>query len=374
MKVIVVGAGLAGTVAAARAHGLGAQVVVVADRPGATALHGGGWAIGPAALVAQGLLPQRLDEALGFVRAGLPALALTRGPFALYDTDGVRRAVDMAPASHAAARKRRGRWLVADLAPLGHPFAEMLGAVGAPVAVDWPRWPGAFGRSFAAAAARFDGVGEADALLAALAAGLAPHGEIEGVLLPPVLGLDQPEVHRAVFEEALGIRVAEALGTTPGTPGLRLHRALEAWLARLEIPVRRGRVTALHAEACQVEIEGRLEGADAVVLAVGGRLSGGLDGSEVTPLCLPVRPRPPLDKVAAVRSRGPYWGRLFEGGLRVDDRMRVLGLDGGVIDPHVLAAGDVLAGPDPVATRCASGKAVLSGYLAGENAAKGGPR
>ena len=54
--ILVVGGGLAGTVAAARLIALGRNVTLVHDRPGATALHGGGWLLGGSLGQAQGRL------------------------------------------------------------------------------------------------------------------------------------------------------------------------------------------------------------------------------------------------------------------------------------------------------------------------------
>ncbi len=376
MKVIVVGAGLAGTLAAARAHALGAQVVVFADRPGATVMHSGGWAIGAASLLAQGLPPDRLEDALALLTEGLAELTLVRGPLLLTDTDGIPRPVDLVPASHAVSATWRNERAVVDLAGLGHPFAEMQPR-GVALSVDYPTWPGAFGRSYAAVAARMAQPGELDALAAALLAGLARlESPVDGVILPPVLGLDTPEVHRAALSAAIGLPVAETLGTAPSTPGLRLHRALGRWLDRLDIPIRSGRVVAVDAAMGRVTGEdGRSESADAVVLATGGRFSGGLTGAPTSPLgSAPIRPRPAVELARGTRAHGPYWGRLFESGVRVDARMRVLGHDGSPLEGLLYAAGDLLRGPDALTTGCASGKAVLSGYLAGESAAKGGAR
>jgi glycerol-3-phosphate dehydrogenase subunit B len=370
MKVLVIGAGLAGVVAAARAAALGVEVSVVAHRPGATLMHGGGWAIGGPALLGQGLPVDRLDEVLGFVRDGLPELALQRGPFVLHDVEGARRACDLAPASHAAASGLPPSLANIDLLGLGHPFAEMQ-PVGSPLGVHWPE-ASAFGRSYASAAQRIEQDPAAmDALEAALVTAIAGR-RFGGLVLPPVLGLTGVEARRARLSERLGMPVAEALDVLPSTPGLRLHLALQTWLARLDIPVRFARVTEVVAERGSVITEdGLTQSADGIILALGGRLTGALHSGCSVLGTLPVTPQLPVNLQEAVRRRGPYEGRLFRSGLPIDARMRPLDHHGGPHNRRLFACGDLLAGPDQLVSHTSSGRAVLSAYLAGEAAAKG---
>ena len=240
--------------------------------------------------------------------------------------------------------------------------------VGTPVTVDYPRWTGAFDRSFAAVAARLEKPDEQAALTEALTAALDGGGHT-ALLLPPVLGLENANTIRARLEEALGIPVAEALGTMPSTPGLRLDGALRRWLARLEVPVRRARVTAVEPDGSAVHLgEERLE-ADAVVFATGGVVPGGLQiGAEAREPLADLRVEHlPIDLLAAVHPDRPYGGALFRVGVPVDGCLRPVGHDGAPIHPRLFAVGDLLAGPDSVGDRCSSGRAVLSGYLAAEH-------
>ena len=368
MSVVVIGCGLAGATAAARLSALHVPVTVVADRPGATVMHGGGWYLGLNRLPRYGLASPRIGEALELLSGGLDGeLELDDGPFALTDTGGVRRLVDLAPRNHARAASFQAPFAVADLAPVGHPFAQMQPA-GTPVTVEYPRWPGAFDRSFAAVAARLEQPDEQAVLTEALATALEGRG-FTALLLPPVLGLENANRIRVRLEEALGIPVAEALGTAPSTPGLRLEGALRRWLSRLEVPVRRARVTAVDRDGRVVHLgEARLD-ADAVVFATGGVVPGGVEiGLEAREPLAGLRVDPlPIDLLTAVRPDRPYGGALFRVGVSVDRCLRPIGHDGEPVHPRLFAVGDLLAGPDNVGDRCSSGRAVLSGYLAAEH-------
>ena len=375
MTAIVIGAGIAGAVAAARLADKGVATTVIADRPGASILHGGGWLLGMENLTRFELPAPAMDAALEFVEAGLPGLGLADGPFTLLDVDGVPRHVDMAPATHAAGHAFcdpafNGRVGVIDLAGLGHPFAQMCPWLET-ISIPWPEWTGAFGRSFAAAAARVEADSqEADRLITALQAGCRDR-KLDAVLLPPVLGLGSAMALHARAQGALGVPVAEALDTLPSTPGLRLDRALSAWLTRLGVQRERARVTAIDAAAGTVTLPDAVLSAKVIILATGGVLPGGLTSDQVMtePLAgLRVTPELPVDVMLAVRPDRPYDADLFRAGLAVDAQMRPIGYDGEPVHPALFAAGDLLAGPDVAADACGSGVALLSGFLAADAA------
>ncbi|MEZ4467448.1 MAG: FAD-dependent oxidoreductase [bacterium] len=369
--VTVIGAGLAGTVAAARLVHLGVPVRLIHDRPGVTPMHGGGWLLGLETLA--GVPAARMDEVLAFLEGGLPELALTDGPFDLLDTDGVVREVDVAPASHAAGASLPPGSAAVDLLGLGHPFAEMCKGFKT-LAIDWPTWPGAFGRSYAAAAQRLeDDATGLDALAEALRAALARQ-PAPGLLLPPVLGLTAVEARRARLQAAVGVPVAEALGTVPSTPGLRLWRALADWRARLApgLTLVEGRVTALDLKSRSLLVGHDRHPFDALILATGGPIPGGLTsaGSVTEPLLgLRITPELACDWQRSVRPDRPYDADLFRAGVAVDAAFRPTRHDGRPVDRRLFAVGDLVAGVDAVADRCGSGLAILSGFIAAEAAA-----
>lgn len=308
MSVTIIGAGLAGTVAAARLAALGQTVRVIHDRPGVTPMHGGGWLLGLETLARAGVPTGRMDEALALVTQGLADLGLQDGPFDLRDADGVLREVDVAPASHAAAARLPAGSAAVDLLGLGHPFAEMCSGFKV-LAVEWPTWPGAFGRSYAAAAAQVEAdASHLSALTAALQQALAT-APAPGLLLPPVLGVAGVEARRLALEAALGVPVAEALGTIPSTPGLRLWQALAAWRARLAPAVVevQGRVTAVDLAARTLTIGDAKQPFDALILATGGLHPGRADerwGGDGAPPG-PAHPARDRLRLAALRPSRP---------------------------------------------------------------------
>lgn len=380
--VLVVGAGLAGTLVAARLHALGVPVRVVADRPGATILHGGGWLLGRETLRrgepesdAGADLDADLDAAIDFARAGLPSLALTEGSFELPDVDGARRLCELAPATHAVVEGFGPRRAVADLVPVGHPFAAMQ-TRGTPVAVEWPAFPDVFGRSFASVAHRLEAdPAEPARLIEALKRALRG-STFDALLLPPVLGIERTESLRVQLEQALGLAVGEALDTLPSTPGFRLHAALATWLRTLGVPVQVARVSALSLDPLGLRVGDLLLPASAVVLATGRYLSGGLtvypDVNE--PLAgLTLVPDVPTNPLRSVRLDGPYDGRFFETGVACDRASRAIGPDAEPVHPAVFAVGDLLGGADGLSQAHASGRCLTSAWRAARAIAAGRP-
>ncbi len=367
LPVLVIGAGLAGTVAAARLQARGVPARVLADRPGATLLHGGGWLLGPDALREHHPVAEAaLDDALDFVRIGLESLALTEGLFDLPDVEGARRTCELAPATHAVVDGFGKGHAVADLAPLGHPFAAMQGR-GTVVAVDWPPYPDVFGRSFAAMAHRLEAdPAEPARLIQALKRGLEGTRH-DALLLPPILGISRTESLRRLVADALGMPVGEALDALPSTPGFRLHAALTAWLAAARVPTQTARVSSISLDPLGVQVGDLLLPARAIVLATGRYLTGGLTMHPAVrePLAdLPLTPTVPTNPLWGARADGPYDGRVFETGVGHDPGFRALGLDGRPVHPHVYAVGDLLGGVDALTQGHASGLCIASAWVA----------
>jgi anaerobic glycerol-3-phosphate dehydrogenase len=364
--VLVLGSGLAGTVAACGLAARGVPVRVVADRPGASALHGGGWLLGAAGQLdaAWPGAARHLDAATAFVREGLGSLDLRAGAFVLPDVEGARRACELAPASHAVVATFGPRVGVVDLVPLGHPFAVMQ-ATGTPIAVDWPPAPDAFGRSFAFVSQRVEAEPALlEGLLVALRTALAGH-TVDALLLPPVLGVLRAEAHRRRLVEALGLPVGEALDVLPSAPGLRLHAALSAWRAAACVETETARVSAIERSPLGVRIGDAFRPASAVVLATGRYLTGGLsmhptvaEPLAALPLAVPVATNP----LTEARREGPYDAGPFATGVRVDATMRICGADGRPVHDGLFAAGDVVGGVDVLTSACASGLALAGGY------------
>lgn len=373
--VLVVGAGVAGALCAARLVEAGVDALLVAHRPGASALHYGVWSLGAQGLST--LTPQLADElepALACLQAGLPELALRRGRFRVVDVEGRVRVGELAPDTIAAQLDLPEGAAVVDLEPLGHPFAGLIRFERPDMptlSVSWPSSPGVFGRSLASVASALGTDEGLDAFAGALKASVAAAG-VPGVLLPPVLGLRAPAAALARLRAAVGVPVAEAAGGHPSTHGLRLHLALEAWLGRLGLPRVTGEVSEINPSTLEVRVADRALRPRAVVLATGGFIPGGLRELEegvAEPLVgAPVSPRQPANALTAAPDAGPWGGPLFRVGLPVDERMRPLRPNGEPVHQRLFAAGEIISAGDRAASRWASGLCLASGWRAGAEA------
>ena len=125
---------------------------------------------------------------------------------------------------------------------------------------------------------------EARAALAEAVAGLGAEGRV--LLFPPVLGLDAHAPLIAALEAASGSRVGEALAFPPhAVNGYRLQRALDAALRRAGVERVSARVRSVAAAENDrlaltlADGQGRGIEADAVVLATGRFVGGGLEAA-----------------------------------------------------------------------------------------------
>jgi glycerol-3-phosphate dehydrogenase subunit B len=224
----------------------------------------------------------------------------------------------------------------------------------------------------------------ARAALAEAVAGLGAEGRV--LLFPPVLGLDTNAQLIAALEAASGSRVGEALAFPPhAVSGYRLQRALDAAVRRAGAERVIGRVrSVVAAERDRLSLafgdgDGRRLEADAVVLAtgrfVGGGLEAGPDAVREPLLALPLYDGDGrrIDGIPAHRSARKGYGNeqpLFSAGVRTDRRLRPLGAQGRPPHARLFAAGDLLGGFDPGRERTGLGVALLSGIHAGRAAAE----
>lgn len=419
--VAVVGAGMAGALAALVARRRGRRVVLVRRAPGATALSSGAISVAPdlGALPGEPLASRRppleaarrvaaarpdhpyavagvdrLGEALAFVAAELPAVlapAEDRRSF-LATPFGTVVGVGLCQRANAAGDLLSVRGALAVAGFRGHAafdarlVADGLAryrARGGPTVhateVALPPGAGPLSRPHELARA-LDAPGGAEALGDALR-GALPAGT--GVaLLPPVLGLDPAAGAVARIAARAGLPVAEALSDVPSVPGLRLHRALEARLAAAGVEVVQGDVAAPPDPGLALAVGGVTVVAPTWILATGRFVGGGIARRGVLAepaLRLPVqaaegreagvhlaaRPAASLT-VRDRRERQP----LLSAGLRVDAALRPVDERGRVVHPRLLAAGAVLGGHEQATDGTGLGVAVLTGYLAGDAAAR----
>jgi glycerol-3-phosphate dehydrogenase subunit B len=197
----------------------------------------------------------------------------------------------------------------------------------------------------------------------------------ETVGLPAVLGLDDPGAWAEIAEQ-LGRPVFEIPLPPPSVPGMRLNRMLTALAKQAGVRIVPGsRVTrgfTADGRVSGVELasagSSRLYEGDAFVLAAGGFEAGALELDSYgkvreTLFDLPlVMPSAPL-------VHGDYWGSpqpLFTVGLAVTDDMLVTTPEGEPVFNNLYAAGGILAGATRWQEKSGEGIAVASALRAAD--------
>jgi glycerol-3-phosphate dehydrogenase len=401
VDVLVVGGGLAGTIAALAATSTGCPVTLVRAGYGATALSSGGVDFGPAG----DDLPDH-DEPVAFFHAAMDAVAHPYAgtpdtPVRLPTTQGTLKTTHLYPATMAAgvveAWEDGERLLVVELPSLaafdGHQMARGLSdtlqgveahvtavdLVGLPRINTLPRGHNA--TPFELARLLDD---EAVARTWAEAIRTAAHRfAATRVLLPPVCGLDRWAEVVPRIAGTVGLPCFEPLTTPPSIWGQRLQAACDAALRRAGVRVVHARVDGFSRDGGAVGIvratQKRTRTAwspEQVILATGRFIPGGLsqDGRPREavfdlPLFLDGMP---LDGPGAVDLLDPQFSHdqaLFRVGVEADDRLRPLGALGRPIFSNVRVAGSIQADWDYAAGQGGLGAALVSGYWTGREAA-----
>ncbi|MBI3073731.1 MAG: FAD-binding protein [Deltaproteobacteria bacterium] len=358
-----------------------------------------------------------LSEAIRFFRAG-PASPPLRGaspddlPLLLADDRGGLRLADLAAESHARGDLRKSHATIGVVDPIGlswfqaHSVAKGLsrslaaacsaGVISAApnvavVGLDYFRRQSDSLTTATDSARLLDVEGAAARFSAAIgeALALAP---VDLLLFPPLIGVDATDAILDRIEAENKVVCAEMVGTSPGPSGLRFQRALEAMLAHAGVPIIRARVSAAP-DDCVAALSGgrtrtlaRLACGDgaapknvearAFVLASGRYIGGGVEGTRPWAegvLGFPIAARGEFlerESSAALTRDDPFEAQsLFAAGVRVDAELRPLARDRRPLYANVFAAGDLLAGHDGVVDGSAMGVALLTGHLAGRNAA-----
>lgn len=415
--VMVIGLGLAGLVAAARAAGEGRRVLLAGRGSGTLTLSSGGidlWgysldkpgeaAISPRREIAR-LVEHRaehpyartfdvLEESLEFFRsltrsAGLPYLSCGRGNWLVPTALGTLRPTYLVPESMAVPDWQRTKnILIAGFAGLKDFYPAVLavnlqkcGCLPPDCRLDTCTVR-LDGREMNAV--HLAGRLEQPGVLEDVARQMRPHLKTRAlVLVPPVLGRTR---HREVQEKLaalLGTPACEVAGLPPALPGLRLSEALLTHLQRSGVTVisgstvsgveldhagRRCRAVQLSGPGGRLEVQ-----AGAYVLASGSFLGGGLKAApglvEETIFHLPVKYASDDWAREDFLDRRGHAFNCF--GLRVNDRLQPLDEAGRVCLENVLAAGAILAGSNWPVEKCGNGVALTSGYKAGRLAAGG---
>ena len=431
MSVLVIGNGLAGTVAAISARNAGADVVVVGASPGASAMWSGVAEVyGPAYdsidyqtrlgtphMYVAGRPPleeigQRFERLRRrrslhpYARLGLEvddvkllvgeANVLLGEPVVLADSPTyvanaagmVRMADGAAPSVWAGRLDLERKHIVCGFEhyPSFSPeaTARQLQWAGVPADPFWVQLSGApLSQLPAVAASFFEAIhtSELDALARQIAVRIA-----DGMaLVPPIMGRT-PESHARIVlhltQEAS--YVAELAGLERSLHGARLSVHLRTALEQAGCDVRRDLVTEVrHSNGSLVSATTRkgdeIE-VSAVVLATGRALSGGFrrvapltEALFKLPLYLEGTPLEPEDLYPAQLTTRRWLDDhpLFRVGVGVDEHLRPLGLRAEAVYDNLFAAGLVLGGTDFTRDGSAFGVGLATGLLAGKFAAGG---
>ncbi len=407
---IVIGAGLAGLVAALGRLERGERVLVLAKGNGAT--H---WAAGCVDILdgaddplaaAVGLAAERPDhpyalagapaleaglarlraacEAAGYPLVGSPGRTL-RLPTAV----GALRPTSLLPATMAAGEARQlgdGRpTLIAGLHELRDFFPPLIAAnlrtqgfAAEGVYLELPPTerrrefgPMIFARLFERADFR--------AQIGAQLAALVRRGGYARVGLPAILGLRRATEVVRDLQARSGALIFEIPTLPTSVPGARMFHALEDAVVRAGGSVQIGswvlrgegagdQLLAVYSEAAARE---QRHTARRWVLATGGVAGGGLRAAPTgelreTALGLPVRAPVGRADWFAQRFLDEAGHPIFKAGVAADSSLRPLDAAGRVVYANVAIVGSALAGFDPIREGCLEGAAVATGYAAGQ--------
>ena len=215
----------------------------------------------------------------------------------------------------------------------------------------------------------------------------AEKGRATHIALPPVMGLQKAEHILSRLTEASKLTWFETLGTPPSVPGLRLQQALERALGKSGFQVVAGEAVEAITDQKKVrEIKIRTpEGlqthpVDHLILTTGRYLGGGIIKEKTfreTLLNLPLfaegRPLPQEEKIFTGKFLSEKFldnHELFSIGVRTNQDLQPVGERGNLLYENVWAAGSLLGGYNSATQHCGMGVAVLTGTIAGTEAAR----
>lgn len=209
-----------------------------------------------------------------------------------------------------------------------------------------------------------------------------PHGRL--VLVPPVLGTRPGYAVWETCEQAAGCRLVELAGMPPAVTGFRLRTLLLAHLKKRGVAIlEQAPVThAVVADGrCQAVVTGQSDRerqyrAASYVIATGGFLGGGLvataGAARESVFSLPLAV--PADQLAwsnqRLMSAAPQPFASF--GVATDRELRPLDAGGRVVLDNVRFAGASLGGCDHSYEKSGNGVALVSGWSAGRAARRNG--
>lgn len=383
LRVVVVGAGLAGLTAALAASQTGAQVELVAQGTGMLPLMPGWIETGDVSLLsaqpnhpytrAGSALPTGLavlNEVARLYPVGAPALTLT----------GAKRHIAYTVGETLPAWEHRPLLIVGiegwrEFYP--HLIADHLKAQGHDVDAIYVSLPH-MGGNFDDWPLDYANYLDTDEGLRHLAEQIKPRmAGAQVIALPAILGFEWAT--KTKLADLLGIDVMEIPVLPPSVLGQRLYRALRQAFterggrmvtgSRVVALERRGeRVAGVYAETA-AHNRPRLIAADAVILATGGLYGGGLEsnyrGEVVSSVAgVPVRGVPSLmDWFTSPLLAGDSQP-MHQIGVMTDHQLRPVNEAGQAIAPNLYAAGRLLAHYSPIVEGSSEGVDIATGVAA----------
>ena len=216
----------------------------------------------------------------------------------------------------------------------------------------------------------------------ALAEAVKPHlGDAERVGFPAFLGDDHSEQVRTDLERHLGVDVFEIPMGPPSYPGIRLADRLKEAVDEAGVRISAGNpVIGYEAEdgeikSVTVDSKGREVPyhADEFVLATGGLVGKGINSSREDGVEEPIFdcyvPHP-ADRYEWFDEQAFGDQPFAHFGVQIDETMRVLDADDSPEFDNLRAAGGVVGGADTVAEKSQSGVSLATAVVAGEQAGK----
>jgi glycerol-3-phosphate dehydrogenase subunit B len=200
----------------------------------------------------------------------------------------------------------------------------------------------------------------------------------ERIGIPAVLGLRSGDANWQELEQRLQRTVFEVATLPPSVPGVRLFEALSGALraggARIVLGVRAVGARTNHGRIEAVDVANATGTVSypvsSVVLATGGFASGGLelDSFGITRETVFDLPLTGLPDAGRVRFAEHYFDAqpLATAGVAIDDQLRPLDGSGAPVYENLHAAGAILGGATPWKEKSGTGISVATGYAAAE--------
>jgi glycerol-3-phosphate dehydrogenase subunit B len=199
--------------------------------------------------------------------------------------------------------------------------------------------------------------------------------------LPAVLGFHSAKDSWVALQEKLGVEIFEIPMPPPSIPGIRLDNMLRVHLKEKGVRILTG-LSSLKPLIEGGKIVGLMMGerrnphyrAQAFVLATGKFIGGGLDSDQSriceTLLDLPIR-YPKLRSEWFNQNLLTLYGQPFNGfGLEVNESLQPVDFEGQVIYSNLFAAGGIIAHADSMTEKSGGGVAIATGFQAGLLAAE----